>query len=284
MSALAHALCFAPQRVSLSVAIASVAPHRCRPGFSDPRDPCVAMASAGTPKAKGKVHFRQLDSAAQIAHLRNHTKNIKLAAVRRSIEKCMNQHPECLEEIKDHLEGLGYVLTGAEADHSPAPKVKTEEAESKSAASASGPRAAPDEDAVDTSRGETGGTGSGEGDSRLRSSVQDASPKKWIPHRYTRFDNSSVPFLASVLSQVEPISLSELALNPITARGNKEEKLKCLCDCLEFCTGVSRDCGTATAKATARRRTTTRSLSRTAGRRSPMISPRKSGWWTPTGL
>lgn len=86
-----------------------------------------------------------------------------------------------------------------------------------------------------------GGTGNGEGDSRLRSSVQDPNPPNWVPHRYTRFDNASVPFVASALAQVEPISLSGLALAPITAGGKKEETLKSLCDCLEFCAGVSRE-------------------------------------------
>lgn len=199
------------------------------------------MPLASTPNSKGKVSFRKLDAAGQIAHLKNRTKGIRLQTLRRSIEKCMAQHPECMEEIKDHLEGLGYNLATGESDQSPAPKVKVEDAGIKGPASSASPRAGADEDVATAACGETGGTGSGEGDSRLRSSVQDSNPKNWVPHRYTRFDNASVPFLASVLAQVEPISLSELALAPITSRGKKEEKLKQLCDCLEFCAGVSRE-------------------------------------------
>lgn len=76
---------------------------------------------------------------------------------------------------------------------------------------------------------------------RMNAGITDEDPNNWIPHKYTKFSNSSLAFLKTVLGQIEEVALAEIALRPVVSRGTIAEKTDRLCDYIEFTCGMSRD-------------------------------------------
>lgn len=201
------------------------------------------MSSPRGATGKSRVQFRTMSSDQQAQHLRQRAKILREKKQRTQIIAVMQQYPEHLQEIQEVLEGHGFVF---DCDDKVPPK------RMQSSDSLDGVRGEPEEQVKveqqdEEARSETGGTGSEvpDGASRTRTScgIKDDNVQNWIPHKYTRFDNSSAVFLVSLLSQVEPVSMSSLALQPVVAKGKKEAKIAKLCEHLEFATGVSRETG-----------------------------------------
>lgn len=70
---------------------------------------------------------------------------------------------------------------------------------------------------------------------KVRCTVADSNPKNWLPHKYTRLDNSSNEVLCDLLAALEPITFSKFALRAI-----RTNKMKTLLELIEFACKVPR--------------------------------------------
>lgn len=183
-----------------------------------------------------KRRFRSMDNVEQSAHLRKRAKTLQMKQYKSRISEILEASDDAVHEVKALLEGQGHSFAKLLA-------VKKE--------SRSRDLAEPVEPTVDESptkaeekEGEEDTTEvKEEGNSRLRApaGIQDPNPRNWIPHKYTRIDNCSVPQVVDILSQVEEVSLSRAALGAITSKGLRDQKLCSLLDHFEYATGQPRE-------------------------------------------
>lgn len=73
-----------------------------------------------------------------------------------------------------------------------------------------------------------------------KTGIVDPIEANWLPHRYTRLDNTAPQKLKELLSSLDGIVLSPFNLNAVTRVGSKEAKVMMLCELLEFVCGFDR--------------------------------------------
>lgn len=194
------------------------------------------------PKAKA-ANFRKLMPDDQATVLRQRAKLIQQKNSRRKINEIFDEHPSYIDDVQKMLESAGFEFTSRaspakrKASASGVDDIKGEPQENSDIKQELG-----DEDADAGVTEDTGGTGLPVPmASRLRSGagVQDDDPTHWAPHRYTRFETSSEPFMLEILASIEPVAYSKLAMQSLVHRG-KDEKMRILCEHFEFATGLDR--------------------------------------------
>ena len=183
-----------------------------------------------------KRRFRTMDDDEQATHLRRRAKVLQMKQYKARISEILEESDDAVHEVKALLEGQGHsfakllALKKGRSRTDLAEPVETPFGESPIKAEVQG------EDEGITEIKE-------EKNSRLRgyAGIQDPNPRNWIPHKYTRMDNCSVPQVVDILSQVEEISLSRAALGAITSKGLRDQKLSSLLDHFEYATGQPRE-------------------------------------------
>lgn len=220
--------CRSPRRADMSAAVLALAGRRSAlvdPGSLLP----VPERTWRRPAPPRKKHSARWTPTTRRC-ICNGAPKIVSKKLRKHILTVMDLHPETLPDIKRCLEQLGYTLEdrGRAAKVEPAnktPRKAMQEEEDEAAGEEFDEQGeAPENPEGETGDlAETGGTGAGGvGESRLRGTLADPDPSHWAPHRYTRLDNASVPLISNILAQVEPISLSLLALRAVMAKGDAD--------------------------------------------------------------
>ncbi|CAK0846478.1 unnamed protein product [Prorocentrum cordatum] len=198
------------------------------------------MASSGdvqaSKKPNAKSQFREMDAEQKAEHQRIRAKEISQNELERAIFKVITDNPIVLDQVKELLEGIGH------------PVVLGKAAKKRGADEFAAPSSVTDTVCVPTAADSNGGDAAagdqGQGGCRVRASgagIDDPNPANWLPHRYTRWENCSVPITVELLSHCEPVALSSLALKAITSKGKLDEKQKKLSDHFEFVTGQGRE-------------------------------------------
>ncbi|CAE7275488.1 unnamed protein product [Symbiodinium necroappetens] len=176
--------------------------------------------------AASKKHFRSLAVDDQIALLNQRADSLLQKQQLRLISDVLKEQPELILGVVKHLEskGVQFQKLASFGKSKPAAEESTEGLEAK--------QTTVDED------DENKGTGGRPPKVRKTSEVQDPDPKNWIPHAYTRLDNTRAPILEDILASIHEISFSPFMLKALRPKGSKaaDYQIK-LQELLEFSTG-----------------------------------------------
>ena len=175
--------------------------------------------------SSGKKHFRSMAVDDQIALLNQRADNLLQKQQLRLIADVLKEQPELILGVVKHLEskGVQFQKLASFGKSKPAAEPTTEGLEGNKA---------PDDD------DETKGIGGRVAKVRKTSEVQDSDPKNWLPHAYTRLDNTRAPILEDILASIHEISFSPFMLKALRPKGSKaaDYQIK-LQELLEFATG-----------------------------------------------
>ena len=194
--------------------------------------------------SSGKVRFRHLDAQGKADRLQLRAREIKLKTQKAAIVAIMDAHPDAVPQITEYLQSLGYSSPSTLVQNASAVnRGSSDDLGDEPAAGVKQEGGAEEPGEGSSAAGDAEGMGEHGRLSRVRPScgIVDECAENWVCHKYVNFTTSSVVFMVDVLSAIEPISMSKVALRPASCRGKKETKMQNLAELLEFSTGVSRE-------------------------------------------
>ena len=169
---------------------------------------------------KAAKPFKQLDAESQVERLHQRGRELQCKRMRQEIIKALYDNDHILFDVHKYMKTLGvdFLPSGnpVRAASASQPSSSTELIDQEE------PRASP---------------------MKMRSpdGIIDPNPNNWVPHKYTKIANSSVAFVKGLLSQIEEISMSTVALQCLITKGAKDAKVSSLAELLEFATCFSRE-------------------------------------------
>ena len=176
--------------------------------------------------AEPKPHFRTLAVDDQIKKLNQKADALLQKQQLRLIGDVLKSQPELILGVVKHLESKGVEFGPLQRFGKSRSKKDLEET----------PGA---DDGKDKEDGDSPGSKEPPKKVRKTCEIDDKDPKNWLPHAYTRLDNTKPPVLEEILSHVREISFSPYILKALKPKGCKaSDYQQKLCELLEFACGV----------------------------------------------
>ena len=153
------------------------------------------IKSAKNPDLASVKTFRELDVPGQVSNLHQRAESLEVRQQKKALKILLDTKPELLAGIIRHLKSKGVEL----------PSVKR-----------LGKSLDKDEHDEDVGEGEDE-MDCKESPAKVRrtSQVIDDDPKNWLPHKYTRLDNTTAPTLEMLAAALQPISYSPYMLKAL---------------------------------------------------------------------
>jgi len=171
---------------------------------------------------KAAKPFKQLDAEGQMERLHQRGRELQCKKMRQEIIKALYDNEHILFDVHKYMKTLGVDFLSSGKPR------RAANAEDQPAAESLG-------DPIDQELRAS--------PLKIRSpgGIFDPNPNNWVPHKYTKIANASVAFVKGLLSQIEEISMSSVALQCLVTKGAKDAKVSSLSELLEFATCFSRE-------------------------------------------
>ena len=166
--------------------------------------------------------FKQLDAESQVERLHQRGRELQCKKMRQEMIQALYDNDHILFDVHKYMQTLGVDFRSSGKPGRAAQGEGQPVASLPELIDQEEPRASP---------------------MKMRSpgGIIDPNPNNWVPHKYTKIANSSVAFVKGLLSQIEEISMSTVALQCLITKGAKDAKVSSLAELLEFATCFSRE-------------------------------------------